>query len=89
MSGVSCASGAVSRVSALCVSQEFLIAVGVRGATLQHRMVHPSLGWYDQVTYTWPAPPGPHTHTQALHLHSATNPLWSDFLLVFPGVWNR
>lgn len=29
--------------------QEFLVAVGVRGATLQHRVVPPSLGWYDQV----------------------------------------
>lgn len=29
--------------------QEFLVAVGVRGATLQHRVVPPSLSWYDQV----------------------------------------
>uniref|UniRef100_A0A8B9LT44 Autophagy related 2B n=1 Tax=Astyanax mexicanus TaxID=7994 RepID=A0A8B9LT44_ASTMX len=29
--------------------KEFLIAIGVRGATLQHRVVPSSLGWYDQV----------------------------------------
>ncbi|XP_062863124.1 autophagy-related protein 2 homolog B isoform X2 [Trichomycterus rosablanca] len=29
--------------------KEFLIAVGVRGATLQHRVVPSSLGWYDQL----------------------------------------
>ncbi|XP_018619726.1 autophagy-related protein 2 homolog B isoform X2 [Scleropages formosus] len=29
--------------------KEFLIAVGVRGATLQHRVVPSSLGWYDQI----------------------------------------
>lgn len=29
--------------------QEYLVAIGVRGATLQHRVVPPSLGWYDQV----------------------------------------
>uniref|UniRef100_A0A6Q2WWV0 Autophagy related 2B n=1 Tax=Esox lucius TaxID=8010 RepID=A0A6Q2WWV0_ESOLU len=59
--------------------KEFLIAVGVRGATLQHRVVPPKLGWYDQVTldflnvsdepvlgYTPPA------SVTTLHLH-----LWS------------
>ena len=34
--------------------QEFLVAVGVRGATLQHRVVPPSLGWYDQVGFAQP-----------------------------------
>uniref|UniRef100_A0A3Q2QTT5 Autophagy related 2B n=1 Tax=Fundulus heteroclitus TaxID=8078 RepID=A0A3Q2QTT5_FUNHE len=29
--------------------KEFLVAVGVRGATLQHRVVPPNLGWYDQI----------------------------------------
>uniref|UniRef100_A0A8C7TQC3 Autophagy related 2B n=1 Tax=Oncorhynchus mykiss TaxID=8022 RepID=A0A8C7TQC3_ONCMY len=29
--------------------QEFLVAVGVRGTTLQHRVVPPKLGWYDQI----------------------------------------
>lgn len=29
--------------------QEFLLAVGVRAATFQHRVVPSSLGWYDQV----------------------------------------
>ncbi|XP_035280532.1 autophagy-related protein 2 homolog B isoform X1 [Anguilla anguilla] len=29
--------------------KEFLVAVGVRGATLQHRVVPSSLGWYDQL----------------------------------------
>lgn len=33
----------------LCLKQEFLVAVGVSGATLQHRVVPPGLGWYDQV----------------------------------------
>ncbi|XP_062325883.1 autophagy-related protein 2 homolog B-like isoform X2 [Osmerus eperlanus] len=58
--------------------KEFLIAVGVRGATLQHRVVHPSLGWYDQIVdflnvsdepvlgYT------PPSSVTTLHLH-----LWS------------
>uniref|UniRef100_A0A6Q2WWB9 Autophagy related 2B n=1 Tax=Esox lucius TaxID=8010 RepID=A0A6Q2WWB9_ESOLU len=58
--------------------KEFLIAVGVRGATLQHRVVPPKLGWYDQIVdflnvsdepvlgYTPPA------SVTTLHLH-----LWS------------
>ncbi|KAM6961425.1 autophagy-related protein 2 homolog B [Aplochiton taeniatus] len=58
--------------------KEFLVAVGVRGATLQHRVVPPSLGWYDQIVdflnvsdepvlgYTPPA------SVTTLHLH-----LWS------------
>ncbi|KAM3870794.1 autophagy-related protein 2 homolog B [Diretmus argenteus] len=58
--------------------KEFLVAVGVRGATLQHRVVPPSLGWYDQIVdflnvsdepvlgYT------PPTSVTTLHLH-----LWS------------
>ncbi|XP_077394186.1 autophagy-related protein 2 homolog B isoform X2 [Festucalex cinctus] len=29
--------------------KEFLVAVGVRGATVQHRVVPPNLGWYDQM----------------------------------------
>lgn len=29
--------------------QEILIAVGVRGATLQHKMAPACSGWYDQV----------------------------------------
>lgn len=29
--------------------KEILTAVGVRGATLQHKMAPPSSGWYDQV----------------------------------------
>ncbi|XP_066550604.1 autophagy-related protein 2 homolog B isoform X1 [Amia ocellicauda] len=29
--------------------KEFLISVGVRGSTLQHRVVPPSLGWYEQI----------------------------------------
>uniref|UniRef100_A0A3B3H8W3 Autophagy related 2B n=1 Tax=Oryzias latipes TaxID=8090 RepID=A0A3B3H8W3_ORYLA len=29
--------------------KEFLVAVGVSGATLQHRVVPPGLGWYDQI----------------------------------------
>ncbi|XP_030641970.1 autophagy-related protein 2 homolog B isoform X2 [Chanos chanos] len=58
--------------------KEFLIAVGMRGATLQHRVVPPSLGWYDQIVdflnvsdepvlgYT------PPSSVTTLHLH-----LWS------------
>ncbi|KAJ7988630.1 hypothetical protein DPEC_G00311210 [Dallia pectoralis] len=58
--------------------KEFLIGVGVRGATLQHRVVPPKLGWYDQIMdflnvsdepvlgYTPPA------SVTTLHLH-----LWS------------
>ncbi|XP_061598995.1 autophagy-related protein 2 homolog B-like [Cololabis saira] len=58
--------------------KEFLIAVGVRGATLQHRVVPPSLGWYDQIVdflnvsdepVLGYAPP---TSVTTLHLH-----LWS------------
>uniref|UniRef100_A0A3Q3VYL5 Uncharacterized protein n=1 Tax=Mola mola TaxID=94237 RepID=A0A3Q3VYL5_MOLML len=58
--------------------KEFLIAVGVRGATLQHRVVHPSLSWYDQIVdflnvsnepVLGYAPP---TSVTTLHLH-----LWS------------
>uniref|UniRef100_A0A665UX45 Autophagy related 2B n=1 Tax=Echeneis naucrates TaxID=173247 RepID=A0A665UX45_ECHNA len=57
---------------------EFLVAVGVRGATLQHRVVPPSLGWYDQIVdflnvsdepVLGYAPP---TYVTTLHLH-----LWS------------
>uniref|UniRef100_A0A669AVB1 Autophagy related 2B n=1 Tax=Oreochromis niloticus TaxID=8128 RepID=A0A669AVB1_ORENI len=57
---------------------EFLVAVGVRGATLQHRVVPPSLGWYDQIVdflnvsdepVLGYAPP---TSVTTLHLH-----LWS------------
>ncbi|KAM9354502.1 autophagy-related protein 2 homolog B [Pholidichthys leucotaenia] len=29
--------------------KEFLVAVGVRAATLLHRVVNPGLGWYDQI----------------------------------------
>ncbi|KAI2654597.1 hypothetical protein H4Q32_011359 [Labeo rohita] len=29
--------------------KEFLIAIGVRGVTLEHRVVPSSLGWYDQI----------------------------------------
>ncbi|CAB1330898.1 unnamed protein product, partial [Coregonus sp. 'balchen'] len=58
--------------------KEFLIAVGVKGATLQHLVVPPKLGWYDQIVdflnvsdepvlgYTPPA------SVTTLHLH-----LWS------------
>uniref|UniRef100_A0A8C1Z6B1 Autophagy related 2B n=1 Tax=Cyprinus carpio TaxID=7962 RepID=A0A8C1Z6B1_CYPCA len=38
--------------SAVAVSQsysEFLIAIGMRGVTLEHRVVPSSLGWYDQI----------------------------------------
>lgn len=35
---------------AMSLMQEFLVAVGVRGATLQHRVVPPSQSWYDQVS---------------------------------------
>uniref|UniRef100_A0AAQ5ZTX0 Autophagy related 2B n=1 Tax=Amphiprion ocellaris TaxID=80972 RepID=A0AAQ5ZTX0_AMPOC len=57
---------------------EFLIAIGVRGATLQHRVVPPSQGWYDQIVdflnvsdepVLGYAPP---TSVTTLHLH-----LWS------------
>lgn len=36
--------------NAVSAMQEFLVAIGVRGATLQHRVVPPSLSWYDQVS---------------------------------------
>uniref|UniRef100_A0A8D0CVJ8 Autophagy related 2B n=1 Tax=Sander lucioperca TaxID=283035 RepID=A0A8D0CVJ8_SANLU len=58
--------------------KEFLVAVGVRGATLQHRVVPPGLGWYDQIVdflnvsdepVLGYAPP---TSVTTLHLH-----LWS------------
>lgn len=58
--------------------KEFLVAVGVRGATLQHRVVSSSLGWYDQIVdflnisdepVLGYAPP---TSVTTLHLH-----LWS------------
>ncbi|XP_034050816.1 autophagy-related protein 2 homolog B isoform X2 [Thalassophryne amazonica] len=58
--------------------KEFLIAVGVRGATLQHRVVPSSFGWYDQIVdflnvtdepVLGYAPP---TAVTTLHLH-----LWS------------
>lgn len=35
----------------VCSMQEFVVAVGVRGATLQHRVVPSSLSWYDQVGF--------------------------------------
>uniref|UniRef100_A0A3Q2YJF4 Autophagy related 2B n=1 Tax=Hippocampus comes TaxID=109280 RepID=A0A3Q2YJF4_HIPCM len=56
--------------------KEFLVAVGVRGATVQHRVVPPNLGWYDQVIVDFLnvsdepvlgyAPP---TSVSTLHLH--------------------
>ncbi|KAG7510053.1 hypothetical protein JOB18_012075 [Solea senegalensis] len=58
--------------------KEFLVAIGVRGATLQHRVVPPSLGWYDQIVdflnvsdepVLGYAPP---TSVATLHLH-----MWS------------
>uniref|UniRef100_A0A8D3DUE9 Autophagy related 2B n=1 Tax=Scophthalmus maximus TaxID=52904 RepID=A0A8D3DUE9_SCOMX len=58
--------------------KEFLVAVGVRGATLQHRVVVPRFGWYDQIVdflnisdepVLGYAPP---TSVTTLHLH-----LWS------------
>ncbi|KAK7903896.1 hypothetical protein WMY93_016503 [Mugilogobius chulae] len=58
--------------------KEFLVAVGVRGATLQHRVVPNGLGWYDQIVdflnisdepVLGYAPPASAT---TLHLH-----LWS------------
>uniref|UniRef100_A0A7N8WN19 Autophagy related 2B n=1 Tax=Mastacembelus armatus TaxID=205130 RepID=A0A7N8WN19_9TELE len=57
---------------------EFLVAIGVRGATLQHRVVPAGLGWYDQIVdflnvsdepVLGYAPP---TSVTTLHLH-----LWS------------
>uniref|UniRef100_A0A1A7WU61 Autophagy related 2B n=1 Tax=Iconisemion striatum TaxID=60296 RepID=A0A1A7WU61_9TELE len=39
----------ISSQSAECNIKEFLVAVGVRGATLQHHVVPPNLGWYDQI----------------------------------------
>ncbi|CAL9686608.1 unnamed protein product [Knipowitschia caucasica] len=58
--------------------KEFLVAVGVRGATLQHRVVASGLSWYDQIVdflniseepVLGYAPP---TSATTLHLH-----LWS------------
>lgn len=58
--------------------KEFLVAIGVRGATLQHRVVPSSLGWYDQIVdflnisdepVLGYAPP---TSVSTMHLH-----LWS------------
>lgn len=58
--------------------KEFLVAVGVRGATLQHRVVSTGLGWYDQIVdflnisdepVLGYAPP---TSVSTMHLH-----LWS------------
>eukprot|EP00066_Takifugu_rubripes_P026085 XP_011615351.1 PREDICTED: autophagy-related protein 2 homolog B isoform X2 [Takifugu rubripes] len=58
--------------------KEILIAVGVRGATLQHKMAPPCTGWYDQIVdflnitnepVLGYAPP---TSVSTLHLH-----LWS------------
>uniref|UniRef100_A0A671RW97 Autophagy-related protein 2 homolog B-like n=1 Tax=Sinocyclocheilus anshuiensis TaxID=1608454 RepID=A0A671RW97_9TELE len=58
--------------------KEFLIAIGMRGVTLEHRVVSSSLGWYDQIVdflnvsdepvlgYT------PPSSVSTLHLH-----LWS------------
>ncbi|XP_051942954.1 autophagy-related protein 2 homolog B-like isoform X1 [Hippocampus zosterae] len=55
--------------------KEFLVAVGVRGATVQHRVVPPNLGWYDQIVdflnvsdepVLGYAPP---TSVSTLHLH--------------------
>ncbi|XP_061156845.1 autophagy-related protein 2 homolog B isoform X1 [Syngnathus typhle] len=55
--------------------KEFLVAIGVRGATVQHRMVPPNLGWYDQMVdflnvsdepVLGYAPP---TSVSTLHLH--------------------
>ncbi|XP_024917190.1 autophagy-related protein 2 homolog B isoform X3 [Cynoglossus semilaevis] len=60
------------------IVKEYLVAIGVRGATLQHRVVPPSLGWYDQIVdflnvcdepVLGYAPP---TSVTTLHLH-----LWS------------
>ncbi|XP_075874305.1 autophagy-related protein 2 homolog B isoform X1 [Nelusetta ayraudi] len=68
----------VSSLNAERNIKEFLVAIGVRGATLQHRVVPPSLSWYDQIVdflnvYNEPvlgyAPP---TSVTTLHLH-----LWS------------
>uniref|UniRef100_M4AKU0 Autophagy related 2B n=1 Tax=Xiphophorus maculatus TaxID=8083 RepID=M4AKU0_XIPMA len=58
--------------------KEFLVAVGVRGATLQHRVVPPNLGWYDQIVdfLNVSAEPvlgyAPPMSVTTLHLH-----LWS------------
>ncbi|MEQ2209014.1 hypothetical protein XENOCAPTIV_022355 [Xenoophorus captivus] len=41
-------------------AKEFLVAVGVRGATLQQRVVPPNLGWYDQVKQAAPCCYKPH-----------------------------
>ncbi|XP_047201762.1 autophagy-related protein 2 homolog B-like [Girardinichthys multiradiatus] len=58
--------------------KEFLVAVGVRGATLQQRVVPPNLGWYDQIVdfLNVSAEPvlgyAPPMSVTTLHLH-----LWS------------
>ncbi|XP_073720955.1 autophagy-related protein 2 homolog B-like isoform X2 [Misgurnus anguillicaudatus] len=58
--------------------KEFLIAVGMRGVTLQHRMVPSSLGWYDQIVDFLNVSDepvlgyNPQTSASTLHLH-----LWS------------
>uniref|UniRef100_A0A3P9NZV4 Autophagy related 2B n=1 Tax=Poecilia reticulata TaxID=8081 RepID=A0A3P9NZV4_POERE len=58
--------------------KEFLVAVGVRGATLLHRVVPPNLGWYDQIVdfLNVSAEPvlgyAPPMSVTTLHLH-----LWS------------
>ncbi|XP_061552088.1 autophagy-related protein 2 homolog B isoform X1 [Phycodurus eques] len=55
--------------------KEFLVAVGVRGATVQHKVVPPNQGWYDQIVdflnvsdepVLGYAPP---TSVSTLHLH--------------------
>uniref|UniRef100_A0A3B3VSB7 Autophagy related 2B n=1 Tax=Poecilia latipinna TaxID=48699 RepID=A0A3B3VSB7_9TELE len=68
----------ISSQSAECNLKEFLVAVGVRGATLQHRVVPPNLGWYDQIVdfLNVSAEPvlgyAPPMSVTTLHLH-----LWS------------
>lgn len=68
----------VSSLNAERNVKEFLVAVGVRGATLQHRVVPTGLGWYDQIVdflnisdepVLGYAPP---TSVSTMHLH-----LWS------------
>lgn len=39
----------VTCVSCHFVVQEFLVAVGLRGATLQHRVLPSGLSWHEQV----------------------------------------
>uniref|UniRef100_A0A3Q3L1L7 Autophagy related 2B n=1 Tax=Mastacembelus armatus TaxID=205130 RepID=A0A3Q3L1L7_9TELE len=68
----------ISSPNSECTVKEFLVAIGVRGATLQHRVVPAGLGWYDQIVdflnvsdepVLGYAPP---TSVTTLHLH-----LWS------------